>query len=114
LMLWSSGGNHPKQAIKSGPGYQAPFAKAIKKAVGDKMLVSTVGSITSGKQAEELLQGGKDADDEPLDVVMAGRLFQKNPGLVWTWAEEIGCGIYVANQIGWGFGGRATRTPKKQ
>ncbi|KAH8901889.1 FMN-linked oxidoreductase [Coniochaeta sp. PMI_546] len=109
----SSGGNHPKQAIKSGPGYQAPFAKKIKKAVGDKMFVSTVGSITSGKQAEELLQGGKDADDEPLDVVMAGRLFQKNPGLVWTWAEEIGVGIYVANQIGWGFGGRATRTPKK-
>jgi 2,4-dienoyl-CoA reductase-like NADH-dependent reductase (Old Yellow Enzyme family) len=109
----SSGGNHPKQAIKSGPGYQAPFAKKIKKAVGDKLLVSTVGSITSGKQAQELLEGGKDADDEPLDVVMAGRLFQKNPGLVWAWAEEIGVGIYVANQIGWGFGGRATRTPKK-
>lgn len=108
----SSGGNHPKQKITTGPGYQAPFAKAIKRAVGDKMLVATVGSITSGKKAQELLEGGKDADDEPLDVAAAGRMFLKNPGLVWTWAEEIGVGIYLANQIGWGFGGRATRAPK--
>ncbi|KAB5531410.1 hypothetical protein GE09DRAFT_1146991 [Coniochaeta sp. 2T2.1] len=109
----SSGGNHPKQSIKSGPGYQAPFAKKIKNAVGDKLFVSTVGSITTGKLAQELLEGGKGDVDEPLDVVMAGRPFQKNPGLVWAWAEELGVGIYVANQIGWGFGGRATRTPKK-
>lgn len=109
----SSGGNHPQQKIKGGPGYQAGFAKEIKKAVGDKMYVATVGSITSGKQANELLEGGKDDQDEPLDVVLAGRMFQKNPGLVWTWAEELDTGIYVANQIGWGFGGRATKTDKK-
>lgn len=109
----SSGGNHPQQKITSGPGYQAPFAKKIKKAVGDKMLVSTVGSITSGKQANELLEGGKGDDDEPLDGVAVGRMFQKNPGLVWTWAEELDVGIYVASQIGWGFGGRATKAPKK-
>jgi 2,4-dienoyl-CoA reductase-like NADH-dependent reductase (Old Yellow Enzyme family) len=105
----SSGGNHPAQKITTGPGYQAPFAKAIKKAVGDKMLVATVGSITSGKQAQEIIEGGKGDDDEPVDVVAAGRMFQKNPGLVWDWAEEINVGIYVANQIGWGFGGRATK-----
>lgn len=110
----SSGGNHPKQAIKTGPGYQAPFAKKIKKAVGDKLLVATVGSITTGKLAQALLEGGKDADDEPLDIALAGRMFQKNPGLVWAWADELDVGIYVANQIGWGFGGRATRTPKKK
>lgn len=112
LLDVSSGGNHPKQKIKSGPGYQAPFAKRIKKAVGDMLLVATVGSITSGKQAQELLEGEKGEEDEPLDVVMAGRSFQKNPGLVWTWAEELEVGIYVANQIGWGFGGRATRKPR--
>jgi len=113
LLDVSTGGNHPKQKIKGGPGYQAPFAKKIKKAVGDKMLVSTVGSITGGKQAEELLKGGQSGeDDEPLDAVMAGRSFQKNPGLVWSWAEELGVGIYLANQIGWGFGGRATRKPR--
>ncbi|KAK3312667.1 hypothetical protein B0H66DRAFT_378727 [Apodospora peruviana] len=113
LLDVSSGGNHPQQKVKAGPGYQAPFAKKIKKVVGDKMLVSTVGSITGGKQADELLEGGKGEDDEPLDVVLAGRMFQKNPGLVWAWAEELGVGIYQANQIGWGFGGRATRAPKK-
>jgi 2,4-dienoyl-CoA reductase-like NADH-dependent reductase (Old Yellow Enzyme family) len=113
LLDVSSGGNHPRQVIKTGPGYQAPFAKKIKKVVGDRMLVATVGSITSGKQAQELIEGGKDADDEPLDIACAGRMFQKNPGLVWAWAEELGVGIYLASQIGWGFGGRATRTPRK-
>ncbi|KAK5656048.1 hypothetical protein OQA88_5187 [Cercophora sp. LCS_1] len=113
LLDVSSGGNHPSQKIKGGPGYQAPFAKRIKQAVGDKLLVATVGSITGGKQAQELLEGGKGGDDEPLDVVMAGRMFQKNPGLVWAWAEEVGVAIHVANQIGWGFGGRGGGRPKK-
>lgn len=88
----SSGGNHPLQKIKPGLGYQAPFAKAIKKAVGDKLLVMTVGSITTGTLAEKLLVGGSGADDPPLDIVASGRLFQKNPGLVWTWAEDV-CNI---------------------
>ncbi|KAI1453660.1 NADPH dehydrogenase [Annulohypoxylon moriforme] len=105
----SSGGNHPLQKIKPGPAYQAPFAKAIKKAVGDKLLVMTVGSITAGKLAEELLVGDATDDNPPLDLVASGRLFQKNPGLVWTWAEELHTSIYVASQIGWGFGGRATK-----
>lgn len=112
LLDVSSGGNHPKQAVETGPGYQAPFAKEIKKAAGDAMLVSTVGSITSGGQALELLEGGKHADDEPLDVAMVGRMFLKNPGLVWAWAEELGVDIHIASQIGWGFGGRGTKTPK--
>lgn len=85
----SSGGNHPQQKIKPGPGYQAPFAKAVKRAVGDSMLVGTVGSITNGQQAEDLLVGGKDEDDTPLDIVSAGRMFQKNPGLVWAWADDV-------------------------
>ncbi|OTB03217.1 hypothetical protein M426DRAFT_322007 [Hypoxylon sp. CI-4A] len=113
LLDVSSGGNHPLQKIKAGPGYQAPFAKAVKKAIGDKILVGTVGSITSGKQAEELLVGGKGEDDTSLDIVSVGRMFQKNPGLVWTWAEELGTAIHVANQIGWGFGGRGTKQGKK-
>jgi 2,4-dienoyl-CoA reductase-like NADH-dependent reductase (Old Yellow Enzyme family) len=100
LLDVSSGGNHPAQRIKTGPGYQAPFAKEIKKAVVDKLLVGTVGTIISGKQANELLQEGG------LDLAIAGRMFQKNPGLVWAWAEELGVQIKMANQIEWGFGGR--------
>ncbi|KAM7210760.1 FMN-linked oxidoreductase [Rhypophila decipiens] len=102
----SSGGNSPQQKITiRGPGYQAGFARKIKEAVGDKLLVSTVGSITSGKLAEQLLtgNGGDDGKQEvELDVVMAGRAFQKNPGL-------LGIPIHHANQIGWGFGGRGAK-----
>ncbi|KKY15183.1 putative nadph dehydrogenase [Phaeomoniella chlamydospora] len=96
----SSGGIHPSQKIKGGPSYQAPFALAVKKAVGDKLLVSAVGAITSGPQANALL-------DEGLDAVFIGRYFQKEPGLVWRFAEELETPIKVANQIAWGFGGRA-------
>lgn len=58
-----------------------------------------MGTITGGKQANQLLEEG-------LDVVFVGRMFQKNPGLVWSFAEELGVEINVANQIRWGFGGR--------
>lgn len=114
LLDVSSGGNHPMQKITPGPGYQAPFAKEIKKSVGDKMLVGTVGSITKGTQAEAILTGKGEESKGPqeLDLVIAGRMFQKNPSLVWTWAEDLGVEINVANQIRWGFGGRPG-APKK-
>lgn len=106
----SSGGLHPDQHIHSGPGYQTHFSKAIKDKVGDNMLVASVGMITEGKQAEEILQKGE------ADIVVAGRAFQKNPGLVWAWAEDLGVEINLANQIRWGFGGRGkkTQTTKKK
>ncbi|KAI1184594.1 hypothetical protein F5B17DRAFT_72061 [Nemania serpens] len=113
LLDVSSGGLHPaasKTLIQPGPGYQAPLAQEIKKSVGDKLLVSTVGGIDNGKLAEELLQSG-------LDVVMAGRWFQKNPGLVAKFADDIGADVQMATQIGWGFGGRGSaraRRAKKQ
>jgi 2,4-dienoyl-CoA reductase-like NADH-dependent reductase (Old Yellow Enzyme family) len=106
----SSGGIHKMQKVAAGPGYQAPFAKAIKKSVGDKMLVSTVGSIKTGTFAEEIIQGGD--DDTPLDLVAAGRLFQKNTGLVWSWADDLNTSIQIAHQIAWGFGGRAKNALK--
>ena len=99
LLDVSSGGLHPKQKLKAGPGYQAPFAKAVKEKLGDRLAVGTVGTITSGKQANQLLEEG-------LDLAICGRMFQKSPGLVWMFAEELGVQIQVANQIRWGFGGR--------
>ena len=101
----SSGGLHPDQKVKGGPGYQAPFAKAIKEKLGNKLAVGTVGTITSGKQANQLLEEG-------LDLAIVGRMFQKNPGLVWTWADELGVEINNANQIRWGFGGRGKKSKK--
>lgn len=105
----SSGGNHVLQKVQGGPGYQVHLAKRIKKEVGDAMLVSTVGSIKDGKFAEEIISGGKSEDDVPLDLVAAGRMFQKNPGLVWYWADDLDLPINLAHQIGWGFGGRAKK-----
>ncbi|KAF8503175.1 FMN-linked oxidoreductase [Gautieria morchelliformis] len=98
----SSGGNHPKQKVRGGPAYQAPFAAAVKEQLGDKLLVGSVGSIKDGKLAESLLQNGM------TDVTLVGRQFQRRPGLVWDWADELGVKIKVANQIEWGFGGKGT------
>ncbi|KAJ5860524.1 uncharacterized protein N7529_007834 [Penicillium soppii] len=100
----SSGGVHPMQStsIKSGPGYQAPFALEIKKAVGDQMIVSAVGGIKTAQLAQQLL-------DDGLDVVMCGRWFQKNPGLVYAFADELEVDVKMANQIAWGFKGRARK-----
>ena len=77
LLDISSGGLHSSQKIVAGWGYQAPFSKTVKTAVAGKALVSAVGSITSAKQAQKLL------DEDFADMVMVGRGFQKNPGLVW-------------------------------
>lgn len=97
----SSGGIHPKQStsIKSGPGYQVPFAQEIKKAIGDRAVVSAVGGIKTAALAEGYLNEG-------VDVVMCGRWFQENPGLVYAYANELDVDVKMANQIGWGFGGR--------
>jgi 2,4-dienoyl-CoA reductase-like NADH-dependent reductase (Old Yellow Enzyme family) len=103
LLDISSGGCHEKQHIHAGPGYQVPFSKAVKDKVGDKMAVSAVGSITEGKQAEGYLQ------DNNLDFILVGRQFQKNPGLVWSFADDLGVEGRWANQIRWGFGGRGKK-----
>ncbi|KAF7928750.1 uncharacterized protein EAE98_005806 [Botrytis deweyae] len=92
----SSGGSHPGQIIKVGPGYQAGFSKYIKSAVKDKAFVGAVGSITNGVQANGLLEEG-------LDAIFSGRMFQKNPGLVWSWADDLGIIVHAARQIQWGF-----------
>lgn len=78
----------------------------MREAVDGKILVSAVGTITSGKQAQELLDQGA------ADVIMCGRHFLKNPGLVWLWAEELDVAIETAAQIGWGFGKRGGRAQK--
>lgn len=114
LLDVSSGGNHPQQKIKGGPAYQAPFARAVKKKVGQKMMVSTVGTITNGPLAQSMLDEEGSGEGEALDAVMVGRMFQKNPGLVWTFAEELATEIHVARQIGWGFGGRAGGRKKEK
>ncbi|PTU24396.1 hypothetical protein P175DRAFT_0527866 [Aspergillus ochraceoroseus IBT 24754] len=45
-------------------------------------------------------------ETDGLDIVLVGRGFQKTPGLVWTFADELGVEISMANQIRWGFSHR--------
>ncbi|GLA08467.1 hypothetical protein AnigIFM60653_010001 [Aspergillus niger] len=97
----SSGGIHFKSAIaiRSGPAYQVHLAHEVKKAVGDRLLVTAVGGIKTGKLAEEVVQSG-------IDAVLAGRWFQQNPGLVRAFANELGVKVRMATQIDWSFEGR--------
>ena len=106
--------------------YQAPLAHDVMTAIGAKetypsspskvtadrpsrLLVATVGKITSGRQAEELLEEGY------ADVVMLGRQFIKDPASVWTFAEDLGdIKIKLASQIGWGFVGRGKKTVESE
>lgn len=103
----SSGGLHPDQKIPPGPGYQVPLAREVRKAVNGKCLVSAVGTINTAKLAQQIL------DDESADVILVGRGFQRNPGLVWQWAEELEVETAAAKQMGWGFGGKAGGKKRK-
>lgn len=98
----SSGGNHPQQTLplKGKEAYHADYSGPIKTALGGRLVVGTVGGITTGKTAQAVL------DANEADVVFVGRQFQRNPGSVWAFAEELGVAITVANQISWGFFGR--------
>ncbi|TBU41805.1 hypothetical protein BD309DRAFT_1039644, partial [Dichomitus squalens] len=107
LLDVSSGGNSPLQQIKGVPGYQVPFAEAVKKAHGDKILVSTVGAIYEGKFAQSILDEGR------ADVIFVGRMFQKNPGLVWSFADDLGVDIRQPGQIELGFKGRPKPADKQ-
>lgn len=86
----SSGGVSPKQQIKLGPGYQVPFARAVKAAV--KLPVMTVGLITEGQQAEDILAAG-DAD---LIGVARGLLY--DPRWVWRAAAALGASVQAPRQ----------------
>ncbi|THH02749.1 hypothetical protein EW026_g143 [Hermanssonia centrifuga] len=105
----SSAGNHPKQHLppRGTEAFHADLSGPIKAAVGDKLIVATVGGINSGKVAQRVL------DDEEADVVFVGRHFLKNPGTVWEFAEELGVHIRIAHQIEWAFFGRGVGHPKK-
>ncbi|KAL5511398.1 OYE32_3 [Sanghuangporus vaninii] len=101
LLDVSSGGLHPAQKVTvSYKAYQAPLAEAVKKAHGidtsSGLLVSAVGLITTGQLAEEILELGM------ADAVFVGRQFQKEPGTVLAFAEQLGVKIKIANQIEWG------------
>ena len=78
----SSGGSSLAQEITPGPGYQVPFAAAIKEKV--EMPVMAVGLITDAHQAEEILASGK------ADMIALGRGLLYDPHWAWHAATELG------------------------
>jgi 2,4-dienoyl-CoA reductase-like NADH-dependent reductase (Old Yellow Enzyme family) len=78
----SSGGVSPLQKIALGPGYQVPFAQAIKEATG--VVTMAVGLITEAKQAEEIVASGK------ADMVALARGMLYDPRWAWHAAAELG------------------------
>ena len=81
----SSGGLHPAQEIPLGPGYQVPFADAIKRAVA--MPVVAVGMITEPAQAEAVLADGQ------ADAVALARGFLFDPRWPWHAAATLGAQV---------------------
>ncbi|PSR72183.1 hypothetical protein PHLCEN_2v11940 [Hermanssonia centrifuga] len=109
LLDVSSAGNHPLQSlgpIRTVEAYQSGLSAEIKAAVGDKIIVGAVGGIDNGRLAQRILDEGK------ADVIFVGRQFQRNPGTVWLFAEDLGVRITAAHQIEWAFFGRGVSRAK--
>jgi 2,4-dienoyl-CoA reductase-like NADH-dependent reductase (Old Yellow Enzyme family) len=64
--------------------------------------VGTVGGIKDGRTAQAMM-------DQGLDAIIVGRMFQKNPGLVFSMADELGVEVRMPNQIRWAFAGRGSK-----
>lgn len=86
----SSGGLHPAQKIALGPGYQVPFADAIKREVA--LPVIAVGLITTPQQAEDILQ------QEQADAIALARGVLYDPRWPWHAAVALGETIAIAPQ----------------
>lgn len=94
----SSGGVIPaKEAepIPLGPGYQVPYAAEIRKEAG--IPTGAVGLITSGRQAEEILERGE------ADLILFGRELLRDPYLPLRAARELAVKIEAPVQYrrGW-------------
>lgn len=81
--------------IHAFPGYQVPFAERIKEKVD--IPTGAVGLITSGIQAEEILQNKR------ADLILLGRVLLRDPYWPRTAAKELGVPIQAPPQYerGW-------------
>ena len=86
----SSGGVSPLQKIALGPGYQVPYAQAIKQATG--LTTIAIGLITEARQAEEIVASGK------ADMVALARGMLYDPRWGWHAAAELGGQVSVPPQ----------------
>ncbi|SMO40334.1 NADH:flavin oxidoreductase/NADH oxidase [Halorubrum cibi] len=82
----SGGGIHPDQQLpNSGPGYQVPYAEAIRE--GTDVPVAAVGGITEPTHADALVRNGR------ADLVALGREMLRHPYWPLEAAHELGAEI---------------------
>ncbi len=82
LIDCSSGGLSPNQKIELRPGYQVPFADAIRAQAG--IATAAVGLITAAKQADEIIRAGQ------ADLVLLAREMLRDPYWPIHAAKELG------------------------
>jgi 2,4-dienoyl-CoA reductase-like NADH-dependent reductase (Old Yellow Enzyme family) len=85
LIDCSSGGMTPDARIPAGPGFQTPFAAAIRKELG--IAVGAVGLITAPEQAEQIVATGS------ADVVFLARELLRDPYWPLHAAHELGAEV---------------------
>jgi len=86
----SSGGVSPLQKIALGPGYQLPFAEAVKREVG--LPTIAVGLVTQPSQAEQIVASGQ------ADMVAMARAMLYDPRWPWHAAAELGAQVSAPKQ----------------
>ena len=86
----SSGGVSPQQKIPLGPGYQVPFAAAVKAATG--LPTMAVGLITDAEQAEAIVASGQ------ADMVALARGLLYDPRWPWHAAAKLGATVTAPPQ----------------
>jgi 2,4-dienoyl-CoA reductase-like NADH-dependent reductase (Old Yellow Enzyme family) len=78
----TSGGLVPGARIEVEPGYQVPFARAVRE--GSGLPVSAVGLIVAPEQADQILV------NQSADAVMLARALLRNPHWPWNAARRLG------------------------
>jgi 2,4-dienoyl-CoA reductase-like NADH-dependent reductase (Old Yellow Enzyme family) len=100
----SSGGNVPNAKIPAGPGYQTPFAAAIREEAG--IATGAVGMIAAPVQAEQIVATGR------ADAVLLARELLRDPYWPLRAAREPGQPIACPVQyLRAAPGGAAARVP---
>ena len=85
LIDCSSGGLVPDAKIPVGPGYQVPFAEAVRREAG--IATGAVGLITGARQAEQVIAAGQ------ADVVLIARELLRDPHWPLRAAAELGAEV---------------------
>jgi 2,4-dienoyl-CoA reductase-like NADH-dependent reductase (Old Yellow Enzyme family) len=90
LVDCSSGGAVRDATVPLGPGYQVPFARAIRERAG--IATGAVGLLTEPAQAEAIVAGGE------ADLVLLGREMLRDPYWPLRAAQALGAGVRWPDQ----------------